>query len=217
MRSFIARYLYRSHGFVLTWIPLAGPPAPDHLGDITFRLATAADLERLEDFEAYGHGSRQRRYVEEDRDWLFVACRGERIVATRRYSRRLPTAARDGHGLVPRVLELTPEQVWVAHAFLLPEYRNQGLNYHFGLFTMRYMTSLGYTESVGTIAPHNIVSLRTSRGRNARHGFVSYTRLLFYERLRVSETLPRRLEEALDRARGRTPRESPAPRGDRRA
>jgi hypothetical protein len=81
---------------------------------------------------------------------------------------------------------------------------------------MLYMASLGYTESVGTIAPHNSVSLRTSRGRNARHGFVSYTRLLFYERLRVSETLPRRLEEALDRARGRTPRESPAPHAGRR-
>jgi len=140
---------------VLTWIPLVGPPAPDHLGDITFRLATAADLERLEDFEAYGHGSRQRRYVDEDRDWLLVACRL--------------------HGLA----------------------RVHGVG------------------GDDRAAQHRLGS--HARGRNARHGFVSYTRLLFYERLRVSDTLPRRLEEALDRARGRTTPGSPVPRAGRRA
>lgn len=87
-RSLFQHYVYRSHRFVVTRATLDGPPAASRVGDIVFRLATPSDLERLDELDRYGRGSRHRFYVEEDGDWLFVACHGERIVATRRLDRR---------------------------------------------------------------------------------------------------------------------------------
>jgi GNAT superfamily N-acetyltransferase len=200
VRAIIARHVYRSRRFVVVRTELAGSPVADHIGDIVFRPATASDLDRLD-----GLARSNRAYVEQDNDWLFVACHGERIVATRRYSRALPPASRDGHGLMPRVLQLGPGQIWTADAFLLPEYRNQGLNYHFGRFTMRFLASVGYTEQIGTIAATNIPALRSSRRRGARPVYyVSHTRVLFYDRLRVSKELPKRLEAALKESGART-------------
>ena len=109
-RLLFHRYVYRAHRFVVTRATLAGPPAATCAGDIVFRLATPADLDRLDELDRYGRGARHRFYVEKDGDWLFVACHGERIVATRRYSRTLPGPSKDGHGLTSRVVRLEPDQ-----------------------------------------------------------------------------------------------------------
>ena len=68
-----ARYGPRSRQFVIFGHRLAGPPADHRLDDIAFRLATASDLERLDELEPYNRGSRQRADVEQEQDWLFVA------------------------------------------------------------------------------------------------------------------------------------------------
>jgi hypothetical protein len=82
-------------------------------------------------------------------------------VMTRRYSPVLPTAKRDGHGLIPRILELGPGQAWGSDGFCLPEYR------------------------------HNRASIRKNReiGREPLY-YVEYSRWGFYERLRVSKDIP---------------------------
>jgi GNAT superfamily N-acetyltransferase len=190
LRAVIDR-VYRSHRFLVLRTELAGPPAADHLGDIVFRVATPADLDHLDEFEQYGRGSRQRKYVEEDKDWLFVACHGDRIVMTRRYSPVLPPAARDGHGLVPRVVQLGPAQAWGADSFCLPEYRNRKIGRHMGFFADRFMASLGYTQLFSAIPAGNDVSIRMNLqiGRRPLYS-VSYVRLLFWERLRVSREFP---------------------------
>jgi hypothetical protein len=186
-RTFVRRYIYGAHTDVVVRIPLAGAPAPDHVGEFVFRLANPADLERLDELDRYGRGSIQRAHVRDDGDWLFVACHGPRIVATRRYSPRVPP-----RGLMSRVVRLAEDQIWLSDAFCLPEYRAQGLNRQFGFYTMRFMASLGYRDCLGTIAITNVPSLRSAANRAGQEPlyYVTYVRILFHERLRVSRQIP---------------------------
>jgi len=182
----LGRFVYGSQQFVVYRTLLGGPPAADRVGDIVFRLATPTDLDDLEEFEPYGLGASQRAYVLHDKDWLFIAAHGDRIVATRRYGRGIPAGS-----LISRRLRLGSRQVWSADAFCLPEYRNRGLNRHFGRFTMRFLAAEGYAEEFGVITASNIASLRSVRGRGSEFVyFVSYSRLLFYEDFRLSDTVP---------------------------
>jgi GNAT superfamily N-acetyltransferase len=190
--AIINRYLYRSRQCVVVGSRVAGPPADDRLGDVVFRLATSSDLEHLDELERYGRGSRQRTFVEEDNDWLFVACHGDRIVATARYSR----VVRDE--LISRVVQLGQGQVWGADQFCLPEYRNQGISRLLALFANRYLASRGYTDVASSVLVTNTSSLRmTLHKGNKPLYYVSYSRMLFWERLRVSKSMPRRLWDAL--------------------
>ena len=128
-----------------------------------------------------------RRYVEQDKDWLFLACDGERIVATRRASQVIRNAA------VARVITLEPGQFWGADIFCLPEYRNQNIGRHLKIFGDRYMASLGYKEFLSSIEVSNVPSIRSARaaGRRAVY-YVSYVKILFWERLRASRDVPSR-------------------------
>jgi hypothetical protein len=197
--TIISRFVYGSRQLVVYRTRLAGPPAADHVGDIVFRLATPADVAHLDEFEPYGLGASQRAYVDYDHDWLFVASHGERIVATRRYSLRVPAGS-----LMSRRLQLGPRQVWSADAFCLPEYRNRGLNRHFGRFTMRCLASHGYAEEFGVITASNTASLRSVLGRGSEFVyFVSYARRLFYEDLRMSDDMPTDVKALAQRATAR--------------
>jgi hypothetical protein len=193
--TILSRFVYGSQQFVVYRTRLAGPPAADRVGEIVFRLATTDDVDDLDEFEPYDLGATQRAYVQYDKDWLFVACHGDRIVATRRYSRQIPAGS-----LISRRLGLASRQVWSADAFCLPEYRNQGLNRHFGRFTMRFLASQGYAEEFGVITASNVASLRSVLGRGSEFVyFVSYSRFLFYEHFQMSDDLPEDLR-ALARA-----------------
>ena len=184
-RRLIDRFVYHSYRCVITYSPAGGPPAVDHVGEVTFRLATPSDLDRLEELERYGRGAIHRQHIEKDHDWLVVACDGDRIVATRRASRVI----RDS--VISRVITLGPDQFWGADIFCLPEYRNRGIGRHLQVFGDRYLASLGYRDRFGSIAVTNTASLRTSRaaGRQALYD-VSFLRILFWERLRVSKRVP---------------------------
>ena len=153
-------------------------------------MATRSDLDRLHELDRYGREARHRQYVQQDDDWLFVGCDGDRIVATRRASRVI----RDS--VVSRVITLGPEQFWGADVFCLPEYRNRGIGRHLQMFGDRYLASLGYKDRFGHIDAANTASLRTSRaaGRQALY-YVSFLRILFWERLRVSTSVPSHLWE----------------------
>jgi GNAT superfamily N-acetyltransferase len=191
VRRFVARYVYRTYRCVVTHSSLAGPPAVDHVGDVRFRIATPSDLDRLEEFERDGRGARHRAYVEGDRDWLFVACDGDRIVATRRVSRVI----RDG--ILSRVIGLGPDQVWAADVYCLPEYRSRGIGRHLVVFVDRYLASLGYRDRFGSVDVTNTASLRMSRAAGRRAVYdVSFVRVLGWERLHVSKHVPRRFWEA---------------------
>jgi GNAT superfamily N-acetyltransferase len=185
-RALIDRFIYRSHRCIVTWNLLAGPPAPDRVGDVVFRLATPSDFDRLDELERYGRGSTHRTYVQQDNDWLFVGGHGDRIVATRRVTRVM----RDS--VVSRVLQLGPGQLWGADVFCLPEYRHRGIAPRLQQFGDRYLATLGYKERLGTIVVTNTPSLRMSRlsGKRPLY-YVSYVRILFWERLRVSKDIPR--------------------------
>jgi hypothetical protein len=187
LRGLGNRLIYRSYECLITHNALAGPPAPDHVGEVRFRLATPSDFDRLDELERYGRGSVHRRHVEKDNDWLFVGVHGARIVATRRASLVL----RDS--IIARVIQLQPGQVWGADVFCLPEYRSRGIARSLQLFGDRFLGSLGYRERLGTIRVTNTPSLRMSRGGGKRPLFhVSYVRILFWERLRVSKDIPAR-------------------------
>jgi GNAT superfamily N-acetyltransferase len=187
VRAIIYRYVYRNYRGLIFRTGLAGPPTEGHVGNVVFRLATASDLDHLAELERYGRGSMLRAGVTEDNDWLFVACHGDRIVATRRYSRVVPP-----HGLVSRVIHLEPAQVYMADIFCLPEYRSQGIARRLSLFGDRFLGSRGYTDSFAATEVTNTPSLRMSlhkgNGRPVYH--VSYFRLLFYERLVISKDIP---------------------------
>lgn len=192
VRSAVNRYVYRSHRLVIIHGPLDGPPVEDHVGNIVFRCATTSDLGRLAELERYGRGSNLRACVMEDGDWLFVACDGDRVVATRLYSRVLPP-----YSLVPRVLELEPTQVWMGDLFSLPEYRSQGIGRRLALFADRCMASRGYREMFASIAVNNMPSLRLSSHKGSQpFCYVSYFRFLCYERLRVTKDRPTEFENA---------------------
>ena len=184
-------YVYSAHECLITEATLGGPPVADHVGDIVFRRATEADLNRLDELDRYrGRGSTHRMRVIEDSDWLFVACHGERIVATRRYSRAVPSASRDGHGLMARIVQLGRTQVWADDVFCLPEYRNRGITRLLGLFAMRSLAALGFTENLATIATTNTPSIRMAHHQGVRPlYYVSFFRLLFYQRLVVSKDI----------------------------
>ena len=200
IRHFIDRFIYRSYRCVITHSFVGGPPAAEHVGIINLRVAAPPDLDHLQEFERYGRRA-TRRYVEEDKDWLFVACDGERIVATRRSS----LVIRDN--LLSRVIKLGPSQFWGADSFCLPEYRNKGIARHLKIFSDRYLASLGYTDFVSSIEITNTASLRASSAAGRKVLFyVSFLRLLFYERLRVSKEMPKHLREIYQMPR-RGPRE----------
>jgi GNAT superfamily N-acetyltransferase len=192
-RAFIDRRVYRSYRCVITHSVAAGPPVSDRVGDITFRVATPSDYERLHELERYGRGESNRRFALRDSDWLVVACHGDRIVATRRTS----CVIRDN--VVSRVMTLGPGQFWGADIFCLPEYRNRGIARHLTVFIDRYMASLGYKDQFASTRTTNRASLRASRaaGRDAVC-YVSYLRILFWERLRVSKDVPEHLWNALN-------------------
>ena len=193
---FVDRVIYHSHRCVITWTSLDGPPQPDRIGDITFRLATPADFDHLAEFEHHGRGSTQRIYTERDSDWLFVACHGERIVATRRLGRVIR------HPLISRVLELGPGQVWGADTFCLPDYRNRGIARNLQMYAERYLARLGYRERLGTIVATNTPSLRMSLASGSRFvSYVRYVRILCWERLHVSKSIPGRLLKAVGERR----------------
>lgn len=196
LRSLIDRYVYQSHDLVIVRATLAGPPAPDHVGGIVFRLASAVDLTRLDELDRYNRGSIQRRYVEQESDWLFVGCHGDRIVATRRYS----TKVRDPR--VSQVVELRSGQLWIADVFALPEYRSQGIGRHLSIFSDRYMASRNYTELLAAIAASNEASLRMSLGKGTDLvQYVSYRRILGYRLVRVSQSSLNKLEAILNAKR----------------
>jgi hypothetical protein len=207
--TMLGRFVYGSQQFVVYRTLLGGPPAADRVGEIVFRLATPADIDDLEEFEPYGLGASQRAHVLYDNDWLFIAAHGDRIVATRRYGRQVPVGS-----LISRRLRLGSRQVWSADAFCLPEYRNQGLNRHFGRFTMRFLAAQGYAEEFGVITASNIASLRSVLGRGSEFVyFVSYSRVLFYEHFQMSDAVPIDVTAAA-RSVGETPLASD---GDRTA
>jgi GNAT superfamily N-acetyltransferase len=198
LRVLVRRYVYRAQRFVVVRSDLAGPPVPDRVGDVVLRPATPCDLGRLDELEPYGRGARQRRYVEEDKDWLFVACDGERIVATSRTCRALPPASRDGRGLMPRVLQLGPGEVWAGDVFCVPEYRNRGIGGQLELFGDRWLASLGYTTRFGSIEITNTIAARMhSRIGKQPALYVSYSRLLFFERVVARSGAPGRFWPAL--------------------
>ena len=184
IRHFIDRFVYRSYRCVITHSFVEGPPAADHVGVIKLRAAVPSDLDHLQEFERYGRRA-PRQYVEEDRDWLYVACDGDRIVATRRSS----LVIRDN--VLSRVIKLGPDQFWGADSFCLPEYRNKGIVRHLKIFSDRHLASLGYKEFVSSIEVTNTASLRASRaaGREVLY-YVSFVRIFFWERLRVSKNIP---------------------------
>src|SRR5262245_26180978 len=189
--AFIDRYVYRSQQYVVTYSAVGCPPAVDHVDDVVVRTAVPSDLDRLDELERYRSGTTQRAYVENDKDWLFVACHENRIVATRRVSRLV----RDR--VMSRVIRLQPSQVWMADVFCLPEYRSRGVARHLQLFGDRVLASQGYTERFASIAVNNTASLRMARGSGSqRLYYVSYVRFLFYEHLGVSREIPQQFDEA---------------------
>jgi GNAT superfamily N-acetyltransferase len=186
LRAMINRFVYRSDEWIVFRADLAGLPADDHVGDIVFRLATPSDLARLDELDRYQRGSSQRADVHQDHDWLFVAARGHRIVATRRYSAAVPA-----HGIMSRVLTLNSGQIWMADLFCLPEYRNQGVARLLAVFADRWLAACGYKEHFASVAVTNTASLRLSLRKGSEPFYhVTYFRLLFYERLRVSRDIP---------------------------
>ena len=184
--------LYSTRSFVVIRTPLAGPPVADHIGEVAFRRASSIDLGRLDTLNAYGRGSTQRAYVNHGHDVLFVACHGERIVATRRCSHEI----RDP--LAARVLDLRAGQIWGADIFCLPEYRSQGVGTCLVLFADRQLASEHYMEVLATVEADNISSLRLSARKGSQLTcYVSYFRLLLFERLRIYKELPIRLRARL--------------------
>ena len=192
IRAFIDRCVYSSYRCIINYSPAEGPPAVDRIGDVTFRVATDADTDRLDDLDRYARGTTHREYIEKDNDWLVVACDGERIVAVRRASRVI----RDR--VVSRVITLGPHQFWGADVFCLPEYRNRGIGRHLQVFGDRYLASLGYKDRFGTVNVRNIASVRAARaaGRQPVY-YVSRVKILWWERVHVSRTVPRRFWEAV--------------------
>jgi GNAT superfamily N-acetyltransferase len=192
IRAVVDRYIYHAHKRVIVRCGFAGPPVADHVGDVRFRLATPLDFDRLDELERYGRGSSTHRaYVEKDRDWLFVACHGDRIVATLRYG----CVVRDA--VAAQVVQLGPGQMWAADVFCLPEYRSQSIGRHLLLFAWRFLASRGYTEVFGTVTVTNMPSIRMSVQAGCKlHCFVSYVRVLLYERLSVSKEFPGHVRNA---------------------
>jgi GNAT superfamily N-acetyltransferase len=185
-RAFFARYVYRSSEQVIFRSGLAGPPAPDHLGEIRFRLATAADRPDIEALSRHGRPVT----IMEDGDWLFVAEHGDRIIATRVYNCAIPP-----HGLLSRVIDLKPGQVYMADLFIAPAYRNQSVGRHLALYADRFLAGRGYTEMFTAVATTNTPSIRLSLHKGSRpHCYVAYFRLLFHERLVVTADMPHRLD-----------------------
>jgi GNAT superfamily N-acetyltransferase len=183
--AFFRSYIYSNQEYLILRTSLLGPPALDRVGDIIFRLATPVDLGRLDEFEPYGRGSSQRAAVIEDKDWLFVACDGDRIVMTRRYARIVPI------GLMSRVVDLSAGQIWAADSFCLPAYRNRGIGRELGVFADRFISAQGYSEVLSAVGVANSSSIRMNMRIGRRPLYhVSYFRLLFYEDLAVSKHIP---------------------------
>jgi hypothetical protein len=184
VRAIIGRYIHRSVEYLVLCSRTIDQDAPDRVGDVVFRLATPSDRESLQRFD------RARRVTQHPslaphREWCFLACDGDRIVATRRYTDTLPP-----QGLMSRVLRLTRGQLWAADVFCLPQYRNRGIARGLGLFAQRVLAAEGFTEFFGGITVANTASLRMTLHDSEFVCHVRYVRCVFRERLRLSRELP---------------------------
>ena len=192
IQRFITRWIYRSKECVVFDDRMTGQPVDDRVGDVVFRVATASDLDHLDELEPYGRGSSERAYVQKDGDWLFVACHGERIVATARYG----LVIRDD--FVSDVFHLEARQVWGADQFCLPNYRNRGISRLLALFANRYLASLGYTSVATSVLMSNKPSLRMTVHKGCKPLYYrSSSRILVWERQSVWKSMPRRYWKAL--------------------
>jgi GNAT superfamily N-acetyltransferase len=186
LRATLAARVYSFEHYIVTHNVLASE-ASDHAGDVRFRLAGPSDLDRLTELNPYGRGKTDRKYVDEEGDWLFVAEHDDRIVATRRYGRVIR------HPVVSRVVRLGGGQVWSADIFCVPEYRNQGIARYLGLFAETVLRSHGHTEVFGVMNIKNVASLRSVLRKGGRPVYyLSHLRLLSFERVGVSRTIPDR-------------------------
>jgi GNAT superfamily N-acetyltransferase len=175
--------VYHSRELIINRTDMTGPPAADRVGAVVFRVASPHD--DLGEFERYGRGALQHRYVENDRDWLFVACYGSRIVATVRYGRTI----RDP--VVSRLITLGPRQVWASDVFCLPEYREQGITIKLLHFVWRTLVSRGFTEVLGTIVISNTTSLRIfARAGSQPLCYVKVATFLGWQRVHISPDIP---------------------------
>jgi GNAT superfamily N-acetyltransferase len=181
----VARFVYGSQDFIITRVALDGPPVPDRVGEVTLRLATPHDPQ-LDGLDALGRRSAVLRGHVQDGDWLFIACHGERVVAARVMMRAAPT-----HSITAKVLKFGPGQTWDEDIFCVRDFRGKGIARHLSLFSDRYLGRLGYTETFASIGTENIPSLHMQVHKGSQFAYhVSYRRLLFYTRLRVSRQIP---------------------------
>ena len=175
-----------SEDFVITRATLNGPPVADRVGDVVFRLATAADLPLFHGHERFGSRLEMLGAHIRGGDWLFIATLGGRFVAARLITRTVP-----GRDVASRVLKLMPHQVWDDDMYCASDYRGQGIARQLSLFSARYMASLGYTEAFARIATSNVPSLRMQRHKGSTFAWhVSSRRLLFFRRVRASRRVP---------------------------
>jgi hypothetical protein len=187
LRRVVARFVYGSQDFIITCAALNGGAVPDRTGDVTLRLATDLDLQQLDQLDAFGRRASVLRGHVKDGDWLFVACQGDRVVGARIMMRTVPPQS-----LTARVLTLGPAQLWDEDMFCVPDCRGKGVARHLSLFSDRYLAGLGYTETFASIGTDNVPSLRMQLHKGSEFAYhVSYRRLLFYRRLRVSRDVPR--------------------------
>lgn len=189
LRGIARRYVYRSLHYIVLCSRTIDEHAADRVGDVVFRLATPADAEPLRRFDRCRRALRQP-VLAPQREWRFIACDGDRIVATRRYTDALPR-----HALIARVVQLGEGQLWADDLFCLPQYRNRGIARRLGLFAQRVLAAEGFGEFLGSIRATNAASLRMTLHDSAFVCEAWYVRCLFYERLRISRDLPRHLRE----------------------
>lgn len=196
LSAFARRYVYRSLEHVIMCSRTIDQDAADHVGDVVLRLATPADAERLRRFDQ-AREAPHRPPLGVHREWCFIACDGDRIVASRRYMDELPS-----YRLVSRVVRLQPGQLWADDVYCLAEYRGRGIARSLGLFAQRVLATDGYRDFFGSISVTNAASLRMTLHDSDFVCHLRYVRLLLYERLRVSTEIPPPLREAVrDRPR----------------
>jgi len=151
----------RFHKFVVYRTCLAGPPCADHVRDIMFRLANRPILITSLSFERYAwaQASAPTSTTTKTGYLSLVTVIGscDSAVQSRCPARQLDvTSLSSSHARS------------VGGRLLFARISQSGLNRHFGIFTMRFLASQGYTEEFGVIVATNIPSRRSVLHRGSQ-------------------------------------------------
>jgi GNAT superfamily N-acetyltransferase len=189
-------YMFAWQRWYFFWQATASP-APPTDDQITLRLATLDDLDRLGVFEPHRRRGEFQHWLEAGA-WIFLALDGDRPITFHCFTEAPPP--------VPPLSEivLRADQLWFEEMYTLPEFRRRRVSSQLRPYRDRILRDRGYSEMVSAVREDNLPALRyiyQYRATLRRIERRVYLRMLWFSRTWIDADARGALETRLAVAR----------------